>query len=842
MRLIQGILIVIAKILIFIGDIVLSIFTLLWKPIKLLLNLIKKSKNKLFSLRKNKVVEKEIFSSETKSAPRISFTAIKIKKIRIPHPSLPKISLPEIKLPSFHLPKPPKISTPNIKISKPNLPTPVLPKISKPQIESNKPSLPKVSLPTFSLPKFSLPEPIYPSFPSLPHLGIPHRHKKRGRKPLPIRVSKSAKFKYLFVGAIISFLFLFLPLYVYTFIKSLPNPRTLAYQEIPQTTKIYDRNKVLLYQIYATQNRTDVPLSKIPKYFREATIAIEDKNFYTTPGFDPAGIARSAVADIQGKPLQGGSTITQQLIKTRLLTPERSFERKIKEVVLAVWAEQIYSKDQILEMYFNQVPYGGTAWGAEAAAQTYFGKNVEDLDLAQSAFLAGLPQAPSAYSPYGDNPNLWKVRQKDVLERMVALKYITPQEAKKAEEQKLEFKPNRNSIKAPHFVMYVKDLLIQKYGLPVVERGGLTVITSLDLKTQDMAQKIITDEVNSSSYLNFTNAGALVTNPKNGDILAMIGGKNYFDENGGNYNVTTALRQPGSTIKVITYAAALLKGATAATPIQDSPVSFASPGSPAYSPVNYDGRFHGTVTLRNALGNSINIPAVKLLNQVGVANMMSLAKDMGISSWGDPSNYGLAITLGAAEAKMTDMATVYGTLANSGNKVELNPILKVITYQGAILEEKNTPREKRVLPEEVAFIISNILADNNARSMAFGANSVLNIPKHIVSVKTGTTDNKRDNWTIGYTPNLLTAVWVGNNNNTPMNPLLASGITGAAPIWNKIMNNLLNERSTRDEVYPQPANIVAKPCGGKTEYFVKGTENKGACRPISINDQIPRNP
>jgi 1A family penicillin-binding protein len=833
MLFIQDILIVIAKLLIFIGDIVLLVFGVFWKLIRPIFYSVNSLIKKSAPSRKRKVIETEIFNSESEKIgsplpkTRLNFN-FKKPKITTPSLRLPRISftLPKLRLPSFNIrtPQIKKPQMPNVSIPKPEIPKVTTPKVKTPSI-----SLPKIVLPAFSLPSL-------PAF-HFPHPSLPHRHKKRGRKRLPLRIPYSAKFKYLFVGATISFLFLFLPLYAYTFIKSLPNPNTLAYQETSQTTKIYDRNKILLYQIYANQNRTNVPLSKIPPYFREATIAIEDKNFYTTPGFDIQGIARSAIADISGKPLQGGSTITQQLIKTRLLTPERSFERKIKEVILAVWAEQIYSKDQILEMYFNQVPYGGTAWGAEAASQTYFGKNVDQLDLAQSAFLAGLPQAPSIYSPYANEKNLWKNRQRDVLARMVELKYITPEEAKKADAEKLEFKPNQTSIKAPHFVMYVKDLLVQKYGLPVVERGGLTVITSLDSKTQDMAQKIITDEVNNAGYLGFTNAAALVTNPKNGDILAMIGGKNYFDENGGNYNITTALRQPGSTVKVITYTAALLNGETAATVIQDTPVSFAAPGAPPYSPVNYDGRFRGNITLRNALGNSINIPAVKTLNQVGIPNMVNLAKEMGITTWGDPSQYGLAITLGAAETKMTDMATVYGTIANSGNRVDLDPILKIVTYQGAVLEEKTEPHEKRVLPDEIAFIISNILSDNSARAMEFGLNSPLNIPKHTVSVKTGTTDNKRDNWTIGFTPDLLTAVWVGNNNNAPMNPVLASGITGAAPIWNKIMNNLLANKNPNNELKNPPSNIVARPCGGKTEYFVKGTEDRGGCRPISINDQ-----
>ncbi len=819
MEILKSLIIFVAKILIFIGDI--TIFILL-----LPLKIINELKRKISLRTPRNSVEKEIFSLEKSQKKNVSLSISEIKKpnIKLPTINIPKFKIPDINF-SLLVSRLPSIKLPRI----------VIPKISTPKLTFPKLEIPKIALPNISIPKIEAPKI------GLPKLSTPHikKHKKRGRPRIPVALPFKTRFKYTFIGTLFSFLFIFLTIISYVFIKNLPNPAELSHQEIAQTTKIYDRNKVLLYQIYANQNRTNVPLSEIPKDFKNATIAIEDKNFYTTPGFDILAIARSAYADLTGKPLQGGSTITQQLIKARLLTPERTIERKVKEVILSVWAEQIYSKDEILEMYFNQVPYGGTTWGAEAAAQTYFGKDVTKLTLGESAFLAGLPQAPSIYSPYSQTPDLWKERQRDVLERMTDLKFITREQALKAEKEKLVFKPNQNNIKAPHFVMYVKDLLIERYGLPVVERGGLTVITSLDLKTQDMAQKIITDEVEKAGYLNFTNAGALITNPTNGDIIAMIGGKDYYDPNGGNYNVTTALRQPGSTIKVVTYSAALMNGYTSTTSIQDTPVSFASPGSPPYSPVNYDGRFHGNVTLRNALGNSINIPAVKTLNQVGVPAMVNLGKKMGISTWQDPENYGLAITLGAAEAKMTDMATVYGTLANKGNKVELNPILKITNYQGAILEEKNEIKEKRAMPSEVAFIISNILADNNARAMGFGFNSPLNIPKHTVSVKTGTTDNKRDNWTIGYTPKILTAVWVGNNNNAPMNPLLASGITGAAPIWNKIMNNLLKESNPKDEIYAPPSNIVTLPCGGKNEYFIKGTENRGFCRPISLNEQRP---
>ena len=645
-------------------------------------------------------------------------------------------------------------------------------------------------------------------------------------KPRHLRI----KFKYFILGFLICILFVLTPISTYFFLNSLPSPKQLANRQIPQTTKIYDRNGKLLYQIYANENRTLVPISSIPKSLINATIAIEDKDFYTNPGFDIQGITRAAIADLSGKPIQGGSTITQQLIKSTLLTPERTIERKFKEIVLAFWAEKIYSKDEILEMYFNQVAYGGTAWGVESASQSYFGKSVKSLTLAQSAFLAGMPQAPSDYSPFGENPSLWKKRQRDVLNKMVSLNFITKREAQEALNELLVFETPQTPIYAPHFVMYVKDLLIKKYGLTMVEKGGLIVTTSLDLKTQDMAQEIVRTEVDENAYLNLTNGAALVTNPKNGDILAMVGSRDYNDPNGGNVNLTTSLRQPGSSIKLITYAAALSNGFTAATTLEDSPVTYRVAGAPDYSPVNYDGAFHGRVPLRIAFANSFNIPAVKTLAKIGIPTMIATARKMGITTWNDPQNYGLSITLGAAEVKMTDMATAYGTAANQGLRVDVNPILKITNYSGELLYQKESEK-RQVLDSGVAYIISSILSDNSARSWEFGSNSPLNIPRHTVSVKTGTTDNKRDNWTIGYTPSYLVAVWVGNNDNSPMSKDLASGITGAAPIWNKIMTTLLGNVNTLS--YKMPDNVVLKKCGTKTEYFIKGTETNIRCSQIA---------
>jgi len=640
------------------------------------------------------------------------------------------------------------------------------------------------------------------------------------------------KFKYFVFGLFFCFIFIVIPFASLVFLSSLPNPRELSQREIPQTTKIYDRNGALLYQIYANENRTLVPLASLPKNLINATIAIEDKDFYHNPGFDINGIGRAALADLTGKPIQGGSTITQQLIKSTLLTPEVSITRKIKEIVLAFWAEKIYTKNEILEMYFNQVPYGGTAWGIEAASETYFGKNVKDLDLAQSAFLAGMPQAPTTYSPYGDNPNLWKQRQKEVLEKMFTLKYINKTEETQALNEGLTFEVLQTPIYAPHFVMYVKDLLVQKFGLPLVEKGGLIVQTSLDLNLQNKAQEIVSQEVNNDAYLNLTNGAALVTNPGNGDVLAMVGSKDYNDPNNGNVNLTTSLRQPGSSIKVVTYSAALGDGFTAASILDDSPITYLIPGSEPYSPVNYDGKFHGKVPLRIAFANSFNVPAVKTLQKIGIDNMVNLAKKMGITTWGDPDQYGLSITLGAAEVKMTDMAAVYGTIANLGKQVNLDPLLKVTDHNNDILYQKQEELPNQVIDAGVAFIIANILADNSARSLEFGPNSPLNIPGHTVSVKTGTTDNKRDNWTFGFTPQYLVAVWVGNNDNSPMSQYLASGITGAAPIWNKIMNLLLPSNAS-NVTEQMPDDVVMRKCQNRNEYFIKGTENTSDCNFIA---------
>lgn len=636
----------------------------------------------------------------------------------------------------------------------------------------------------------------------------------------------------------------FVGLFYYFILRDLPSPTKLASSSLPQSTRIYDRHGALLYTIYSNKNQTFVPLSSIPGTVQEATIAIEDKDFYHHGAIDIRGIARAAYMTVLHKQIQGGSTLTQQLVKNILLSPEQTITRKIKEIVLSFATELIYSKNQILEMYLNQIPYGGTAYGIEAAAQTYFDKHAKDLDLAESSMLAGLPEEPSVFSPYGTHPELAKNRQLQVLQAMVNEHYITQAQANAAYKEDLHFTKISNDIKAPHFVLYIKQLLIQKYGEKTVEQGGLKVKTSLDLSLQDFAQDTVATEVAKLGPYHVTNGATVITDPATGEILAMVGSKGYFDTDiDGNVNVALAHRQPGSSIKPINYADGLIHGYTAATAFADQPICYPDPGHQPYCPQNYDFKWHGLVQMRFALGNSFNIPAVKMLKLNGVASMLQLGAQMGISSFenADPSKYGLSLTLGGAEVTMLDMATAYGTLANSGYRVDLHPILEVDDARGNVLEKYTPPPSPifatKVLPDGVAFIISDILADNGARLTEFGPSSELHIPGHVVSAKTGTTNDFRDNWTIGYTPNYVVTVWVGNNDNSRMSGI-ASGITGAAPIWNKIMTKLVTEHPSAG--VPRPSNVIQKPvcsttgllpapgtsCPMRNEYFIAGTEPK----------------
>ena len=666
------------------------------------------------------------------------------------------------------------------------------------------------------------------------------------------------KFGWRKTSALIAVTVLAILIYFFIF-KDLPNPANLAnYKVVPLATHILDRNGKRLYEIYNDQKRTPVKLSTLPKYVYQASIAIEDKDFYRHGGISIfGGIIRAMKDIVVTRSLQGGSTITQQLVKSALLTPERTIQRKIREIVLATWTEKLFTKDQILEFYLNQVPYGGSAYGIEEAAKTIYGKSASKLSIDEAALLAGLPQAPSLYSPNA-NPDLAKNRRDSVLLKMKEQGYITDQQYQSGLKKPVRVKTIETSIKAPHFVFYVKSQLEKEYGIKTVEEGGLTVQTTLDLNIQEESEKILKDEIEQLTSLNVGNGAVLVTRPPTGEILSMIGSVDYFATGSGAFNVTTALRQPGSSIKPINYAIGIdRKLVTAASMFLDVRTCFPAPEKP-YCPVNYDGTFHGAVPLRLALGNSFNIPAVKMLALNGVDNFIASASAFTIKSFKNPERYGLSLTLGGGEVRMTEMAQAFSAFANLGKPRTLNSVLKVTDKYGKVLYEFKDPNfkadvrkplrdpqmlsipGKRVISPETSFIISHILLDNFARSQAFGTNSELVIPKQTVSVKTGTTDDKKDNWTIGYTPNFLTVVWVGNNDNKPMNPYLTSGITGAAPIWNEVMSYVLKDQQNLPP--RKPANVVgrqvcwssgaatAQPdgsnasCQTRFEYLIKGTE------------------
>ncbi|MBI4033320.1 MAG: PBP1A family penicillin-binding protein [Candidatus Blackburnbacteria bacterium] len=661
------------------------------------------------------------------------------------------------------------------------------------------------------------------------------RYRRRGRASIFYRL---ALFSFLGVLGLFLIFGVVFPL----FALDLPSPDKIVRRE-GFSTKIYDRNGILLYDIFANQRRTAVDIKDVPLYLQKATIAIEDKNFYKHGGFDPTGILRAAGNTVLKGRLQGGSTLTQQLVKNVLLTTERTLPRKIREFILTVQIERKYTKDQILQMYLNEAPYGGTAWGVESAAETYFGKTVADLDLIESAILAGLPQRPTTYSPYGTNPQAYIGRTQDVLRRMREDGYITKEQEQEAGKglSRVEFIGKGASFKAPHFVTYVQNLLEERYGEALVQQGGLKVTTTLDWDLQEKAQGIVSEEIAKVENLHITNGAAVVIDPQNGEILAMVGSKDFAAKDyDGQVNVTLSLRQPGSAIKPATYATALKKGYTASTLLMDTPTVFPGGDQPEYRPSNYDGKFRGPLQVRYALGNSVNVPAVKMLAQVGIKDMMQTAFDLGIKTL-EPTKenlerVGLSVTLGGGEIRLLDMTGAYGAFANGGRRFDPVAILKVEDQKGKVLEEYKTGDGRRVLSEGEAFMISSILSDNNARSDVFGTNSALVVPGRTVAAKTGTTNDRRDNWTIGWTPQVVAGVWVGNNDNSQIKQV-ASGVSGAAPIWRRIITEALAGKPNVN--FEIPSSVVTAEVDSisgfrahdgypsRTEYFIKGTEPTG---------------
>ncbi len=620
----------------------------------------------------------------------------------------------------------------------------------------------------------------------------------------------------------------------------LPSPEKIVRRE-GFSTKILDRNGEVLYDIYQDQKRVPVKFEDVPDYLKKATIAIEDKNFYKHEGYDLLGIIRGFTRIFTRGRAQGGSTLTQQLVKNVLLTSERSILRKIKEFVLSVQIERKYSKDEILLMYLNEAPYGGTSWGVEAASEAYFGKSVKDINLVESAVLAGLPQRPSYYSPYSGNPSAYKSRTNDVLRRMREDGYITTEQEDEANKMlsDIKFAGKGGNFKAPHFVQYVENILEEKYGAAFIEQGGYSVTTTLDWKIQEEAQKIVSEEIEKVEKLHITNGAAVVIDPQTGEILAMVGSKDFNAKDyDGQVNVTMSLRQPGSAFKPFTYATAFKKYFTPSTLIMDVPTEFPGGiGQPVYKPINYDGKYRGPIQLRYALANSINIPAVKLLAMVGIKDVLETAYSLGINSL-EPtaetmSRVGLSLTLGGGEVRLLELTGAYGAFLNKGYKVEPVSILKIEDNNGKILEENKPEKRKQVLSEEEAFLIADILSDNKARSMIFGENSLLNIVNKQIAVKTGTTNDKRDNWAIGGNPNVVVGTWVGNNDNSPMKEV-ASGVSGASPIWRRILLKALEGRAGSS--FEIPGNIVNKEVDSvsgysahdgfpsRLEYFIRGTE------------------
>lgn len=658
----------------------------------------------------------------------------------------------------------------------------------------------------------------------------------------------------------ILFVFIITIFFIATFFyysRFLPDPNAWQDRKVIQSTKIYDReNKTLLYEIHGEEKRTIIAYDNIPQIVKNATIVAEDAEFYKHSGINFRGILRAVLADLKDKKIiEGGSSITQQLIKNAYLTPERTIGRKIKELILAVSLERKYSKDEILNFYLNQIPYGSNSYGIEAAAQTYFNKQAKDLNIAESVYLASLPKAPSYYSPYGNHGDDLKARANYILERLYNLKYISLDEYNEAKKTTVSFVDQKSNITAPHFVMFIREYLNEKYGEDFVEKGGLKVTTTLDIELQKIAEKVVEEGAKRNEIYNAKNAALTAINPKTGEIIAMVGSKNYFGEpepencDPGkscqfepNVNIATRLRQPGSSFKPFVYATAIAKGFTPATIIWDVPTEFNPSCSwrgiaeigvdqdTCYKPKNYDGKFRGPVTIKQALSNSLNVPSVKVLYLAGVNKSIDTAESMGITTLKDRSRYGLSLVLGSAEVKLLEMVSAYGVFSQEGVKRETTGILKVEDGDGQILEEYKE-QGQRVLEEETAREINDILSDNNARSPMFGLYGPLSLGEIPAAAKTGTTQDPveetkaRDAWIIGYTPSLVAGVWVGNNNNVPIEKG-GAGVAAAGPIWHDFMISALKNKQIESFNKPKQA-ITEKPVlNGQYQISVKLKVNK----------------
>jgi len=579
------------------------------------------------------------------------------------------------------------------------------------------------------------------------------------------------------------------------FAKDLPSPEKLNKRFVVESTKIFDRTgEHLLYEVHGEEKRTQIPWSEMPENVRYATIALEDQEFYSHHGIKLTSIIRAVMADVlhRGR-AQGGSTITQQLIKQSMLTSEKTFTRKIKEVILAIELEQKFEKDEILAMYLNEIPYGSNAYGIEAASQTFFAKPARELDLAEAALLASLPQAPSRYSPYGSYPEVLKGRQEYALKQMRAAGYITEDQMTEAISVDVlaRVSPHRENISAPHFVMYIKEYLEKKYGDEAVEQGGLKVITTLDWDKQQLAEKVVREGSSNNKKYKAENAALVAMDPKTGQILSMVGSKDYFDKTiDGQVNVTIRDRQPGSSFKPYVYLTAFQKGYTPETILWDVDTNFSTDDGKEYNPKNYDGKNSGPLKMKEALARSLNVPAVKALYLAGVKESIKNAKNMGITTLNQPDRYGLSLVLGGGEVKLLEHTNAFSTFATGGVHHKTSSILRVEDSKGEVLEKYEPDEGERVLEEKHVAMIDYILSTNELRAPVFGENGPLAFKDRPVAAKTGTTNEWRDGWTMGYTPSLAVGVWAGNNDNS----IMAQGADGsyvAAPIWRAFMDGAL---------------------------------------------------
>ena len=652
--------------------------------------------------------------------------------------------------------------------------------------------------------------------------------KNKGNKKLSF-ILKACGACFLFFVLCFSLIFIY-------YAKDLPRPEVFTERPFVLPTKIYDRTgETLLYQIYGEEKRTVISLDQVPDFLIKAVLIAEDANFYNHFGLDLKGIFRAILNNLKiGKPIYGGSTISQQLIRSSFLTLEKTPQRKVKEIILTLELERRYSKDQILEFYLNQVPFGSNAYGVEAASQTYFKKPAAQVSLEEAVLLTSLIRAPTYLSPYGENKDELLIRKNYILERMVKAGYLSQEEAEKAQQEPLEFAEIRHPIKAPHFVLYVKKYLEEKYSDYFLKEKGLKVYTTLDWELQEAAEKIVTEGVKANQGYEAHNAALVAINPTTGQILAMVGSANWhatssypegcsaleqnclFDPKV-NVAVYGQGRQPGSAFKPFAYAQAFKRGFTVDTILWDVKTEFNSNctstaveekdeyGLDCYHPQNYDDKHRGPVTFRQALAQSINLPSVKVLYLAGLQDTITLAQSLGITTLNQPQSfYGLSLVLGGGEVKLLDLVSSYGVFAARGLKVPPVSILKIEDAEGNIIEE-NKKTQKRVLEAKVADLINDILSDNEARAPMFGYWSPLYIPGQQVAAKTGTTQEYKDAWTVGYTSSIVAGVWAGNNNGAPVDE--KPGVVLAGPMWNQFMKKALAKYPSEDFIPPEPLEI-----------------------------------